>query len=92
MAPSASAGESVAQDLECNAWRSTAPPWRGYSNCTGMLPVVERQQAKLICVDPRGSKRTVYGKGAGNGKTSSASCGDNPNVGVLFVGANVYRV
>lgn len=92
MAPSASAGESSAQDAECNTWKSSTAPWRGYSNCTGMLPVVERHQVKLICIDPRGNQWTVYGRGAGNGQTSSAKCSDNPNVGVYKVGVRVYRV
>ncbi|MET9665476.1 hypothetical protein ABZY19_08885 [Streptomyces sp. NPDC006475] len=92
MAPGASAGEAVVPKAECNTWVSNRAPWTGYSNCTGMLPVVERHQVKVICVDPRGSQRTVYGRGAGNGATSSASCGSNPNVGVYKVGAKVYRI
>lgn len=92
MAPPVNAAASRASGVECNTWKSNKAPWTGYSNCTGMLPLVERQQVKIICIDPRGNQWTIYGRGAGNGKTSSAKCSDNPNVGVYKVGASVYRI
>lgn len=92
VAPSAQAAARGVADVECNTWVSNTAPWTGYSNCTGMLPVVERQQVKLTCIDPRGNQWVVYGRGEGNGRTSSAKCSDNPNVGIYKVGSKVYRV
>ncbi|GGV84819.1 hypothetical protein GCM10015535_30610 [Streptomyces gelaticus] len=92
VAPSATASEVRIQKADCEVWKSSKAPWTGYSKCTGMLPLVERQQVKVICIDPRGSQWVVYGRGKGNGETSSAKCSDNPNVGVYKVGANVYRI
>ncbi|MEU8673795.1 hypothetical protein [Streptomyces sp. NPDC048560] len=92
MAPSAAARETRIANADCTVWKSSSAPWTGYSKCTGMLPLVERQQVKVTCVDPRGNLWVVYGKGKGNGETSSAKCSDNPNVGVSKVGASVYRI
>ncbi|MGW2088787.1 hypothetical protein [Streptomyces sp. NPDC001880] len=92
VAPGATAAEAGVRGTSCEVWKSSKAPWTGYSKCTGMLPVVERQQVKVICIDPRGSQWVVYGRGKGNGETSSAKCSDNPNVGVYKVGAHVYRI
>ncbi|MEU3652016.1 hypothetical protein AB0E67_04055 [Streptomyces sp. NPDC032161] len=92
IAPSATAGEVGAQKADCDMWKSSKAPWTGYSKCTGMLPLLERQQVKVTCIDPRGKQWVVYGRGQGNGDTSSAKCSDSPDVGVYKVGVNVYRI
>ncbi|WP_424861856.1 hypothetical protein [Streptomyces sp. MMS24-I29] len=43
-------------------------------------------RAKAICIDPHGSKWTVYGPRKSSGQTSTVKCGDNVNVGVYQAG------
>ncbi|MEU8705120.1 hypothetical protein [Streptomyces sp. NPDC048565] len=43
-------------------------------------------RAKAICVDPHGSKWTMYGPKKSSGQTSTVKCGDNVNVGVYQAG------
>ncbi|MET9954606.1 hypothetical protein ABZ135_24105 [Streptomyces sp. NPDC006339] len=89
-APSASAASS---SVDCEVWKSSTAPYTGYAKCTGMLPYpLEGARVKVICIDPRGSKWTVYGSTQGNGKTSSAKCSDNPSVGIYKVGVERIRL
>ncbi|MER6502352.1 hypothetical protein ABT218_23980 [Streptomyces sp. NPDC001455] len=52
----------------------------------------DKFRVKVTCIDPRGKQWVVYGRGRGNGDTSSAKCSDSPDVGVYKVGVNVYRI
>ncbi|GHF15016.1 hypothetical protein E5082_01755 [Streptomyces griseoluteus] len=91
-ASAATAAETGVQKADCDVWKSSKAPWTGYARCTGMLPLVERVQVKVICMGPDGKQWTLYGPGKGNGETSSKKCADDPNIGVYKVGAYVYRI
>ncbi|WP_374775490.1 hypothetical protein OG756_24250 [Streptomyces sp. NBC_01310] len=88
-APTASAAQSAPSAVNCKTWSSGKT---GYVKCTGMIPIIERVRVNVTCIDSRGSKAVVHGSGKGNGDTSSASCPDNPNVGLYEVGYNRWRV
>ncbi|MCX5341336.1 hypothetical protein [Streptomyces atratus] len=93
IAPSASAAEVGTQDIDCDTWYTKTSPNVGYAKCTGMLPwPLEGAQVKLTCIDPHGKQWLIYGPRKGNGKTSSAKCSTDTNVGILKVGVNRTRI
>ncbi|MEV3932403.1 hypothetical protein [Streptomyces sp. NPDC049944] len=92
-APTATAAELGAAAVDCDTWKSSTAPYRGYAKCTGMLPYpLEGVQVRLTCIDPRGSQWHVNGNRVGNGKTSSAQCSDNSSVGIYKVGFTRTRL
>ncbi|MFD4221284.1 hypothetical protein [Streptomyces griseus] len=92
-APAAQAEQFAPAAVDCEAWKSSSAPYTGYAKCTGMLPFpVEGAHVIVTCIDPRGSQWHVTGKRVGNGKTSSAKCSDNPNVGIYKVGFKRTRI
>ncbi|WP_327369447.1 hypothetical protein [Streptomyces sp. NBC_01217] len=92
-APSASAAEVGTRDVTCDTWYTKTSPNVGYSKCTGMLPwPLEGAAVKLTCIDPHGNQWLVYGPRKGNGKTSSAKCSSDTNVGIYKVGVSRSRI
>lgn len=92
-APAATATEVGTASVDCDTWKSNTAPYKGYAKCSGMLPYpLEGVQVRLTCIDARGSQWHVNGNRVGNGKTSSAQCSDNPNVGIYKVGLTRTRL
>ncbi|MET9555763.1 hypothetical protein [Streptomyces sp. NPDC006645] len=81
----------AAAAADCNTWVSNSAPYTGYAKCTGMT-VLDRFRVKVICIDSRGTKTTMFGPMKKNAQTSSKKCSDNPNVGVYQVGSEVWRI
>ncbi|NEB39843.1 hypothetical protein [Streptomyces sp. SID14515] len=88
-----SAPTASAASVDCDTWKSSTAPYKGYAKCTGMLPYpLEGVQVRVTCIDARGSQWHVNGSRVGNGKTSTAKCSDNPSVGIYKVGLTRSRM
>ncbi|MET8244881.1 hypothetical protein ABZV31_10940 [Streptomyces sp. NPDC005202] len=73
----------------CSTWVS-ADGATGYGKCTGGITGFSNHRVEVVCVGPRGTTSTVYGKWVNTrkGETSKAVCTTDP----VSSGVGVYKI